>query len=636
MDKLEGMSMDIVQDNIDKLKMIFPDVFTEDKVDFDALKEVLGNYTEDREEYYNFSWNGKAQVRRLAQTPSTGTLRPCKEESKDWDTTENLFIEGDNLEVLKLLQKSYHGKVKMIYIDPPYNTGKDFVYPDNFKDNINNYLELTGQTDEEGKKLTANAETAGRYHTNWLNMMYPRLRLARNLLKDDGVIFISIDDNEVNNLRKVCDEVFGEENLVGSVCWKNKYGAGAKTKGFIEVHEYILCYSKTELENIESILSNEQIKAYDKNKDHNYHVRGGYVTQPLMTNSLDDRENLQYSISYKDDVIYPRKQWVWGKERLMKAINHDEVVFKKKKNGEYSVRAKVYLKDENGLLRQGKPLSLLNGPFNQEGTKETAQLIGENLFSFPKPTSLIQFFLGFTINNKKTNDDIILDFFSGSCTTAHATMSLNADDNGNRKFIMVQLPEPCDEKSEAFKAGYKTIAEIGKERIRRAGDKIQEELKAKEREPDLLSSVEEAPAKLDIGFKVFKLDTSNIKTWDADYDDLENALFDHVENLKEDRGELDVLFEILLKYGLDLTVPIEERKVSGDKTLYIVGAGALVVCLDDNVDIDVVETIAKVKAELKPEVMRVVFKDSGFDDDVVKTNAVQILRQHNISDVKSI
>jgi adenine-specific DNA-methyltransferase len=289
MEKMDGKTMDIVAENVSKLKELFPEAFTEGKVDFEALKEVLGTFVDDRDERYSFTWNGKSKARMIAQTPSTGTLRPCKEESVDWDTTQNIFIEGDNLEVLKLLQKSYHKKVKMVYIDPPYNTGKDFVYKDNFKDNIKNYKEITGQVDGEGRNLSNNPETSGRYHTDWLNMIYSRLKLARNLIQDDGVIFISIDDNEVMNLKKMCDEIFGEENCVGTVCWKNKYGAGAKTKGFIEVHEYILCYSKIEFKNIESVLSDDQIKVYDKNKDEKYEIRGGFVTQPLMTKAGDAR-----------------------------------------------------------------------------------------------------------------------------------------------------------------------------------------------------------------------------------------------------------------------------------------------------------------------------------------------------------
>ena len=604
--EVDSKSMDIVADNISKLKELFPEVFTEGKVDFDALKEVLGGYIDGREERYSFTWNGKSKARMLAQTPSAGTLRPCKEESVDWDTTQNLFIEGDNLEVLKLLQKSYHKKVKMIYIDPPYNTGKDFVYKDNFKDNIKNYKEITGQVDGDGR---SNPETNGRYHTDWLNMMYPRLKLARNLLKDDGIIFISIDDNEYHNLKLMCDEVFGEERFVGSISWKNKYGAGAKTKGFIEVHEYILCYSKSELINISSKLSEDQRGTYNK-KDEKYNTRGGYFTQPLMTTSIE----------YDGDIIKPKKQWVWAKERLLKAIEDNEVVIKKKVDGSYSVRYKVYLIDEQGNERKGKPLSLLNGPFNQEGTKEVEELLGPNIFSFPKPTSLIEFFFGFEINDESDKSGIYLDFFSGSCSSAQAVLHLNLQDNGSRRYIMVQLPELISASSEAYKSGYKTIAEISKERIRRAAAKIKQE------NPDYQG---------DLGFKVLKLDSTNIKPWELDFDLTEQDLEDQISNIKHGREEEDVLYEVLLKYGLDLTLPITEHSVAGHK-VFDIGMGALMICLSDDITLDVVEGIAKLKDELNPEIMRVVFKDAGFADDVVKTNAVQILKQAGIEDVRSL
>jgi adenine-specific DNA-methyltransferase len=619
LNKSAGISMDIVADNIAKLKELFPEILAENKIDFKALQALLGEEIEVEDERYSFNWHGKAQARRLAQSPSTGTLRPCKEESVDWDSTQNLFIEGDNLEVLKLLQKSYHKQVKMIYIDPPYNTGGDFVYPDNFKDNIQNYLELTGQT-EGGKKISPNTEASGRYHTDWLNMMYPRLKLARNLLRDDGCVFISIDDNEQSNLKRLCDEIFGEENFIGIVCWKNKYGAGAKTRTFIEVHEYILCYSKTAISDIQSTLSSEQMLEYEKNKDDNYSLRGGFITQPLMTSSLDDRKTLQYEITYCGEIIKPRKQWVWSKERLEQAINNNEVVFKKMNDGTYSVRAKVYLKDENGVVRKGKPLSFISGPYNQEGTQEVAELVGERVFSFPKPLALVKKFLEFTVNNTVDQNDIILDFFSGSATTAHAVMQLNVENGSHRKFIMVQLPEVCDEKSEAFKAGYKTISEIGKERIRQAGQKIKKE---------------NVDYQGDLGFKVFRLDSSNLKPWDADFDSLSQDLADATEVIKADRKPEDVLFEILLKYGLDLTLPIDKHTIAG-KTVYEVGAGALIVCLDDGVTEAVAEGIGKLKEQLEPEVMRVVFKDSSFASDAAKVNAVQVLKQYGIDDVKSI
>lgn len=632
--KFDGATTDIVEENIAKLKELFPEAFTEGKIDFDALKETLGEYIDERQERYSFTWNGKSQARRIAQTPSTGTLRPCPEESVNWDTTENLFIEGDNLEVLKLLQKSYHKKVKMIYIDPPYNTGNDFIYPDNFRDNIKNYLELTGQTDEEGRKLSVNAETSGRYHTDWLNMMYPRLKLARNLLRDDGLIFISIDNVEVANLRQICGEIFGLENFVEEVAWKNKYGSGALTRGFANVHEYILVYSKTPLTNLAAPLDEKQRKTYN-NKDAKFAIRGGYITQPLATTSKDDRPNLRYPIKYEGTEIWPEKQWIWSQERFEAAHANNEIVINER-SGKYSVRMKQYLRDENGVERLGKPLSILNGPFNQEGTKEVNELFERPVFGFPKPSNLIKYFFSCIVNDILEDDGLYLDFFSGSCSSAHAILNLNFERGGNRRFIMVQLPEQCDEASEAFKAGYKTIADIGKERIRRVIKKVATECteKIKNGKEKLFDEAGNA-TKLDLGFKVFKLDSSNIMPWDADFDNLEARLYDSVENIKTDRSEADVLYEILLKYGLNLTFPIEERQIEG-KTVHIIGAGALIICLADAISIEVVEGIAKLKAELQPELMRVVFKDSGFADDVVKTNAVQILLQTGIDDVKSI
>ena len=653
MEKLDGKSKDIIKDNIDKLKMLFPDVFTEDGVDFGALKDTLGEYVGDKEERYQFTWHGKTQARRLAQTPSTGTLRPCKEESVNWDTTENIFIEGDNLEVLKLLQKSYNKKIKMIYIDPPYNTGKDFVYKDNFKDNIKNYLELTGQVDSEGKKLSANSEMSGRYHTDWLNMMYPRLKLARNLLKDDGVIFISIDDNEISNLRKVCDEIFGEGNFIDCLIWKKRYGGGAKEKYLISVHEYVLIYAKDVncLEEIFIPLTKESIKRYYTLKDNNCNIRGPYRTHPLeATKSMGDRPNLVFSIKTPDGKeVLPKRQWLWGKERVSEALQKNEIEFIKDKKGSWSIHTKQYLKDENGQIRQGKAFSLIDDIFTQHGTNEIIELFGNaQVFSFPKPASLIAKLIQVGLPNK---DDIVLDFFSGSCSVANAVLDLNKEDMGRRKFIMVQLPEPCDEKSEAFKAGYKTIAEIGKERIRRVIKKIEAEQKEnKKKESTLFDESEKAENKsLDLGFKVFKLDSSNISTWNPDFDTIQQDLLTAVDNIKTDRKEEDVLYEILLKYGLDLTLPIEELILGRDpsaapqddsgegKKVFVIGLGALIVCLASDVTIEVIEEIAKLKEKYQPEVeMRVVFKDSSFKDDVLKTNAIQILKQHGIEDVKSI
>ncbi len=326
MNKMNGTTMDIVAENIEKLKELFPEAFTEGRVDFDTLKEVLGEYIDGREERYSFTWNGKNQARMLAQTPSSGTLRPCPEESVDWENTNNIFIEGDNLEVLKLLQKSYHKKVKMIYIDPPYNTGKDFVYKDNFKDNIKNYKEITGQVDGEGRNLSSNPETSGRYHTDWLNMMYPRLKLARNLLKEDGLIFISIDDNEVQNVRKLCDEIFGEENFIDPIIWKKRYGGGAKEKYLVALHEYVIVYAKslTSLENFYIPLEQESIDRYYKSKDSNFETKGPYRTHPLEAmKSFDVRENLKFPIEAPNgDLVWPKRQWRWGKERVETALKN--------------------------------------------------------------------------------------------------------------------------------------------------------------------------------------------------------------------------------------------------------------------------------------------------------------------------
>lgn len=624
MNNISGTSMNIVADNIEKLKGIFPEVFCEDKVDFERLQEVLGNYIEDKEERYRFEWNGKSKAIRIAQTPSTGTLRPCKEESKDWDTTQNLYIEGDNLEVLKLLQKSYQNKVKMIYIDPPYNTGGEFVYPDDYRDSIKNYLKITNQVDEKGKIIGTNSDENGRYHTDWLNMIYPRLRLAKNLMIDDGIIFISIDNNEIHNMRKICDEIFGEENFIEEIIWKNKYGSGAQTRGFIEVHEYILAYSKTPISFLTSELDEEGQKSYAK-KDEKYQSRGGYITQPLMTRSLGDRENLKYSIYYNGEEIVPNKQWVWSKDRLEKAIENNEVEFNKKPDGTYSVRAKKYLYNEDGTMRRGKPISILNGPFNQEGTQENREMFnGKVPFDFTKPSALIKYLISMEINEKKDKEFIVLDFFSGSSTSADAVMQLNAYDNGNRKFIMVQLPEVIKNKSEAYSLGFRNICEIGKERIRRAGEKIKEENRHKHGIEDL-----------DIGFKVFKLDSSNIKKWNPDYDKLEQSFDDILENFMPNRTEEDVVYEIMLKYGIDLTYPVEERVINGKK-IFSIGFGALIICLDNDISIDLVNEIVKLKEELQPDICRVVFKDNGFSNDSVKTNAVQILKRNNIKEVMSI
>lgn len=625
---LNGESMDILADNIQKLKAIFPDVFTEDKVDFEKLEEVLGNYKEDKEERFNFTWNGKSKALRLSQAQSTGTLRPYPkepEESKNWDTTQNLYIEGDNLEVLKLLQKTYHSRIKMIYIDPPYNTGKEFIYPDNFTDNIQNYLELTGQKDSKGNKISINSETSGRYHTNWLNMMYPRLRLARNLLTDDGVIFISIDDNEVDNLKKLCNEIFGEDNFIGLFIWKRRTGSNDAKNNVSIDHEYIICFAKGE-----NVLLNGIIKDFANYKNPDNDPRGPWAKDNLTCGkTASERPNLYYPITDpKTGITYecnPNHVWRYEPERMKRLIAENKIIFPKNGTG-----IPMYKRHKAEVRSETKPFgSLIDAPINAVATKALRELLDGQIFDYPKGVDLIYQL----IDQGANSTDIILDFFSGSATTAQAVMQLNADDGGNRRFIMAQLPEPCDENSEAFKAGYKNICEIGKERIRRAGKKIKEEIESKNNQLKLGEEPKKVP---DIGFKVFKLDSSNLKKWNPDYDNLDKALLGMIDNYVEGRTEFDVAYEIMLKYGIDLTYPIQEIDINGKK-LYSIGYGALVICLDNEITLDIADAIVKHKKEVNPETnMVVVFKDNGFKDDSAKTNIKETLKVADIKDFVTV
>ena len=631
MDKLKMQSLDVVGSNIKKIQQLFPNCVTERlnkdgkpelAIDFEKLQAELSNeIIVEGEERYQFTWPDKRAANRLANTPTTMTLRPCREESVNFDHTQNLYIEGDNLDVLKALRETYLGKVKMIYIDPPYNTGNDFVYNDDFAQSRGEFEETSGLFDEEGTQTIApmqrNTESNGRFHTDWLNMIYPRLKVARDLLSDDGVIFISIDDNEVENLRKICDEIFGSENHIETVVWKNKYGAGAKTVGFISAHEYILVYSKNTITDLTCEFIGEEREKYNK-KDSKFNQRGPYRTQPLMTNSLGDRPNLMYSIFYNGVEIKPRKQWVWSKERMEEAIANDNVEFSLQKDGSYTVRSKSYLYDENGKIRRGKPVSVMNGPFTQDGTQEVRNLFdAKSVFDFTKPSELIKFFIGLEINGNNSRDYIILDFFSGSATTAHAVMQLNAEDGGNRKFIMVQLPEKTDEKSEAYKAGYPNICEIGKERIRRAGKKIKEDNKDKE-------GIE----KLDIGFRVLKLDSSNME--DVYYTPQEftmQSLFN--ENVKADRTGEDLLFQVMLDLGIELSAKIETQQIAG-KTVYLVDDNYLVACFDRDVTEAAITEIAK----LHP--IYFVMRDASAANDNVIDNFEQLFEAYSKDTVRKI
>ncbi len=632
MEKMDGYSLNIVKENVEKLKEIFPEVFCEDKVDFEKLQEVLGEYVEDKEERYRFEWHGKSKAIRMAQTPSRGTLRPCKEESKNWDTTENLYIEGDNLEVLKLLQKSYQNKIKMIYIDPPYNTGNDFVYKDDYKDNLQNYLEITGQVDEEGNKISTNSDAGGRYHTNWLNMMYPRLRLARNLLTDDGVIFISIDEIEYSKLRHVCDEIFGESNHIADFIWQNKKGGGNDAKYVAVEHEYIVMYAKNEVELHELFepYKPEYLKRY-KEVD----SIGHYYWDTFKRKSGKQ----YYPIECPDGTVLEKDEygnpisWLRSEERFYDDIEKDEVRIIETAKG-WSVQFK------QRLPKGKKPRSIfveesvwINEGTTSVGNQELLKFFGVNLFDNAKPSNLLKKIIGF---NLKEND-IVLDFFSGSGTLAQAIMEYNFQQNISSKYILVQLQEDIRKKINETSGDAKKmlenainflqsidknayITEIAKERIRRAGDKIVSENKDKKGIEDL-----------DIGFKVFKLDSSNIKPWNPRFEDIAHKLDEMVDNFVPGRTEEDVVYEIMLKYGIDLTYPIEVREISGKK-VFSIGFGALIICLDNEITLELVNGIVDLKNELDSEPTRVVFKDNGFKTDSVKTNAIEILKRNNINE----
>ena len=603
MEKMTGKSLDLIAENIAQLKALFPEAVTEGKIDFEVLQAILGGEIEKRQTYYKFTWNGKEEARAYARIPSMGTLRPCVEESSGKDGTpgkfdsENLYVEGDNLEVLKLLQGAYHKKVKMIYIDPPYNTGKDFVYPDNFRDSIGNYKSLTGQTDEEGAATRANPETSGRYHTDWLNMMYSRLILARNLLTDDGVIFISIDDCEVDNLRKICDDVFGEDLFIAQVAWRrtdNQANIGI----FAKVKEYVLIYAKSESVALGRLPLTEKAKA-----EYRYSDAKGLFRRAILLDKTRGRRFYPKVTKLGNTLNGP---WMVSEEEFDRMDAAGEIYWTE--NGDGQPYGKIYLDNSQGQIPND--FWGIDIGTNQRGSLEVEALFQRRIFDFPKPVSMVETIVRIGAPNE---DSIILDFFSGSATTAHAVMQLNAEDGGHRKFIMVQLPEVCEEGTEAAKAGYKNICEIGKERIRRAARKIREE--------NLLTTQNQ-----DLGFKVFKLDTSNLIPWNPEPDKIELLLRNAVENILVDRTRQDLLYEVLLKCNLPLTLPIEERNF-GDNTAYVVGAGALAICLDTKIPQTIAEEIVKLRDEYAPVVpMQVVFRDNGFTD-VTKTNALQILKQ---------
>lgn len=618
MQKLEGRTFNVVQDNIERLKELFPEVMTENKIDIDKLRIALGESVEKEKERYEFTWNGKTEAIQLAQKQTTGTLLPCKKESVNWDNTQNLFIEGDNLEVLRVLQNSYRNKVKVIYIDPPYNTGKDFVYKDDFHDNLKNYKEKNQES------MKSNSETNGRYHTDWLNMIYPRLKIARNLLKEDGVIFISIDDAEVSNLKKICDEIFGEENFEGLISWRRRHNQpNDKSKMIAKVSEYIICYAKSSSILKEKgtyyglPLSEERINAYT-NPDND--PKGPWSTNPWK--AATGRGGSTYTIETPTGIKH-ETTWYGNKVTFDKLLKENRVYWTDNGNG--FPRIKIYLEEamKNGQAAIDFFTHERFGS-NQEGSSELEKaLSSKGVFDNPKPTKLLKSL----IKLSTSNDDIVLDFFSGSASTAHALLKLNAEEDDKRKFILVQLPEVLDKTNTDQKAAYNflvklgkptNISEIGKERIRRAGKLIIEENKENK-------GIEQ----LDVGFKVFKLDDTNLKIWDEESIDIEKNLLDIVEPVKEGRSQEDIVYEILLKYGVDLTTPIEQKNIA-EKTVYSVGMGYLLICLERDLTLEHIEEMAK------KQPARIVFYDEGFKNDTVRTNAQQILKRYGVEDIRVI
>lgn len=617
----ETKSPDLAAENLAKLKELFPEVVTEDGVNVDALKQLIGKTVVDSEEKYGLNWHGKRKARQLALTPSTGTLRPCPEESVDWDKTKNLMIEGDNLEVLKLLQKSYSGKVKLIYIDPPYNTGKDFVYPDDFQDNIKNYLELTGQLGESGQKLSSNTESSGRFHTDWLNMMYPRLKLARNLLREDGVIFISIDDNEIHNLRTLLNEIFGEENFVASIIWQkmDSPSRNSEERAISNYHEYLVVVARDEdeagiaPEGRESILDAFPLTLPDGRK-----ARRRQLRKNGKNARREDRPTMWFALKAPDGTdVWPIAPEGWEGRWVLSKDTWDE-------RGRLGLTE--WIKRENGWIpyyietaadNPTAPWSTLwtDVDQNRQAAAElTAVMGGKVEFQTPKPTSLIRR----VVEMSTDSGDIVLDFFAGSGTTGHAVFLENL--NGlSRRFVLVQLPEPM------VNGQYATIADFTKERLRRAGKQTREQ------NPMFAG---------DLGFRVFKLASSNIQAWSPSRQNLAETLEASVEHLKTDRTESDILFELLLKLGLDLTVPIEKKSIAG-QDVHSIGAGTLIVCLSKSIAAKEVEALALGiaewhKAQAPAGESTVVFRDSAFADDVAKTNLTAILQQHGLENVRSL
>ena len=637
MNHMKFESPDMTAQNIDRIAALFPNCITEmldeehstpekkaykRAVNFELLKQMLSPDVVDGDEAYEFTWVGKKAAIVEANKPIRKTLRPCVAESKDWDTTENLYIEGDNLEVLKLLQESYLGKVKMIYIDPPYNTGNDFIYADDFMRSQEEENEQMGMYDEDENRLFKNTDTNGRFHSDWCSMIYSRLMLARNLLTDDGVIFISIDDNEIDNLRKVCDEVFGEDNLVNCFVWNCSTAGGIRPKFASKTHEYIVCYAKNK-DNLSMFfvpLSSDAKKMYTQKDE-----KGLYRDKDFIFKNKSTNINQKYPIECPDgEKVHPKEGYIYRfiRTRFDEALAEGLVTFKRTNSGplvtesgaqaHWNIYIKKYLGDAMGAPSTLIPKEMMS--IYNVGTQCVQNLFDDKrVFENVKPVDVITYLINMTLDD----DSVILDFFSGSATTAHAVMQLNAEDGGHRKFIMVQLSEKCDETSEAYKAGYKTICEIGKERIRRAGDKIKSESPMTTQD-------------LDIGFRVLKLDDTNMKDVYYAPDDYDQGMLAGLEsNIKDDRTDLDMLFGCLIDWGLPLSLPYKSEQIDGC-TVHTYIDGDLIACFDANIP----ESVVKEIAQRKP--LRAVFRDSGFASSPEKINVFEIFKFYMPEDAGDI
>ena len=642
-------TQDITDSNIEKIGQLFPNCLTERigeggkverVIDFDQLRQELSKeIVEGPQERYQFTWPDKKKAIRLANTPSTMTLRPCRKESVDFDNTENLYIEGDNLEVLKLLREDYLGKVKMIYIDPPYNTGNDFVYEDDFSQATYDYIGASGQTDASGNRLVQNTESNGRFHTDWLNMIYPRLKVARDLLSEDGVIFISIDDHEQDNLKKVLDQIFGATNFVATINWKRS-GGRQDSKYYAMIHEYIHCYAR----NLTKFKAGEEIKEGDVYPKYDEEKKRFYKTQLLRkwgSNSLrENRPNLYYPIKGPDGSdVYPMiyqsdKQsvsaqkleifgrWRWGASTMSSAIAEGRVEFQKNEDGKWIAYEKIFAPLE-GEEKTKKYSTWIDDTSN--GTDTLKKLFnGKAPFDFSKSPELIERFMRMA---NVDEEDTILDFFSGSATTAHAVMSINAEDGGNRHFIMVQLPEETSDGSEAYKAGLNNICEIGKERIRRAGKKLVEERSTASSQDGLFAGIEDG-TKLDVGFRVLKLDSSNMNDVYYRPEEFSEQLIKE-DNVKEDRSAEDLLFQVMLECNLPLSAKIQTEKIAG-KDVFTVNNGYLIACFDEDVNEEVIKAVAK----RKPYYF--VMRDSSLSSDNVADNFEQIFQAYSKDTIRRI